>query len=462
MKFAEQIKAFELTLKGHQDRQAALMSLAGGEGRTLDDEEEKEFDSLTTEVAKISQHVKRLKDLEAADAGAAAPVPAAIRAPGARLAPAIHVRNIKDADEKFAGQMFTRRAIARALSYIDPDRRSPGDIAAERWGKTSPQLVEVIKAGVAGGGTGSGEWGAELVQADARYTGDFIEFLYSKTVFDKCGLFNVPPHVTIKGQDGTATGTWVGESKSIPVSAQDYSTVSLTPLKVAAISVVSKEILKHSSPAAEELVRNSLVNACAQRVDTTFVSTTAASAGVSPAGILNGLTSLGSNGYTEANLRQDIAELYAPFIAAKYDTMGFVLVMHPSLAKSISLMVNALGQTSFPTISAEGGTLFGDKVVTGHNVTSSHIILLDPRNIWRIEGDGIEVSVSDQATLEQDTAPAGASDTPTAASATIMSMFGTDSVAFKVVRPINYAKRRTTAVAFIADAGYGNPNWVTS
>ncbi len=460
MKYAEQIAAFQLTRKQHADRQDALMALSSAEGRTLDDEEEKEYDGLTTEIDKIDGHLVRLEKAQTADAAKAQPVDVKKGATSVKGPMILSRRN--DPDEAFEGQFFTRRAIARALAHIDPDRRSPGQIAEMRWGKTHPQLVEVIKAGVAGGGTGSGEWGAELVQADARYTGDFIEFLYSKTVYDKLGLFTVPAHVTIKGQDGAATGNWVGESKSIPVSAQDYSTVSLTPLKVAAISVVSKEILKHSTPSAEMLVRNSLVEACAQRVDTTFVSTTAASAGVSPAGILNGLTSLGSNGYTEAQMRQDINELYAPFIAAKYDTSGFVLVMHPSLAKSISLMVNALGQTSFPTINAEGGTLFGDRVVTGHNVTSSHIILLDPRNIWRIGDDGIEVSVSDQATVEQDSAPAGASDTPTAASATIMSMFGTDSVAFKVVRPINYQKRRTTAVAYIADAGYGNQNWVTS
>jgi hypothetical protein len=83
------------------------------------------------------------------------------------------------------------------------------------------------------------------------------------------------------------------------------------------------------------------------------------------------------------------------------------------------------------------------------------VIMLKPSDIYRIGDMGITVSVSDVATIEQDNAPQGASDTPVAASATIMSMFGTESVAFKVVRRVNFAKRRTSAVAYVDNADYG-------
>lgn len=464
MNIGETIRAFEIKRLAAADRQKAIMALSAAEGRTLEEEEEHEYDALTTELEAIDKHLARCRRQEADEAAAAAPVTKSV-AGGAggsvSVAPRVFVRK-QDVEDAFPGQSFTRRCIAKALAHIENHERPAWQIANERWGKTNPTLVSVMKAGVAGGGASSGEWGAELVQADARYTGDFITLLYAATVYDKLGLFEVPAYVTIKGQDGGATANWVGESKSIPVSAQDYSTVSLSPLKVAAISVVSKEILKHSSPAAEQLVRNSLVEACSQKVDTTFLGAAAASSTVSPAGLLNGLSSLGSNGYTIDAVREDMRELTAPFITAKYDTTGLILVMHPGLADSLSLMANALGQQAFPGITAAGGTLLGKRVITGHNVGSTTVILLDPRNIWRIGDTGIEVSVSDQATLEQDSAPQGASDTPTAASATLMSMFGTDSVAFKVVRPVSYQKRRSSAVTFIGDAGYGNPASTTA
>ncbi|MET3459814.1 hypothetical protein [Variovorax atrisoli] len=120
-------------------------------------------------------------------------------------------------------------------------------------------------------------------------------------------------------------------------------------------------------------------------------------------------------------------------------------------------MTNALGQTEFPGITANGGTLLGDPVVTGDNVGSGQLILLKPSDIYRIGDSGIEVSISREAMIEQDTAPTGATDTPTAASANMTSMFQTESTAIKVVRSINFAKRRASAVAFVTGADYGAP-----
>lgn len=331
----------------------------------------------------------------------------------------------------------------------------PSAIAAQRWGKSNPTLVQIIKAGeVAGGGSASGEWGAELVQADTRYTGDFINFLYAATAYDKLPLRQVPANVVIKGQDGAATGYWVGQSKAIPPSAADFSTVTLSPLKVAALAVLSNELLRDSTPAAEQLVRDALVNASAQRVDSTFFSTTAASAGVSPAGILNGLSAGSTAGNDGTGLRADVKALYSGFITA-HNASNLMFVMNPSLAKSIQLMVNALGQTEFPGITTAGGTLLGDNVVTGDNVDANALILLKPSDIYRIGDLGVQVSVSNQATIEQNTTPTGDTATPAAASADITSMFQEESTAIKVVRPINFAKRRSSAVAYISDADYG-------
>jgi hypothetical protein len=157
----------------------------------------------------------------------------------------------KDPDDKFKGQGFTRFLIAKAQSFIatkEGNFKSPADIAQQRWGKTNPNLVRWIKAAVAGGGTGSGEWGAELAQSDTMFTGDFIDFLYGATVFDRLPLRSVPARIHIKGQDGAATGYWVGESKAVPVSKPDFSDVELTPLKVGVIAACSKELVADSSP----------------------------------------------------------------------------------------------------------------------------------------------------------------------------------------------------------------------
>lgn len=448
---ARQTKAARLT---------ELIELKKAENRGFNDDEAGEFDGLTAEVKELDDEIRVFK-WDQINSGSAAAVKGGGTEEGSRSRAGISFVKKEDPDDKFKGQAFTRFCIAKAMSYMQMREGNlvpPAVIAKALWGKTNPKLVEWIhaKAAVAGGGTGSGEWGAELAQSDTRFTGDFIEFLYSRTIFDRLPLREIPARVHVKGQDGAATGYWVGESKAIPASKADFSDVELTPLKVGAIAAVSKELVRDSSPAAERLVRDSLVEASSQRVDTTFLSATAASAGVSPAGLLNGLTAVVPSGVDADAVRNDLMSLYLPIIQAK-NASGLVQIMTPSMAKALQLLRNSLGQREFPDIRADGGTLEGDPVFTGDNVTGGYWIILKPSDIYKIGDTGVEVSMSDQATIEQNDAPQGAGDTPTAASATLISLWQEEQIGFKVVRPINYAKRRTSTsmMNWLDNAEYG-------
>lgn len=453
--YQERIQAIEAAKAATLARMNEIQTKAEGEGRSKDAEERQQFDDLVAEAKAFEAELADLKQLEQLNREAAKPVEGdTVKSAAASRGPTIIIPK-GDPDEKFEGQFFTRRVIAKALAFME--QRPVGQIAAERWGKTHPQLVEVIKAGVAAGSTGTatGDWGSELVQADARYMGDFIEYLYGRTVFHQLALREVPENVTIKGQDGAATAYWVGEGKAIPVTSMDFMDVTLTSLEIDALAAITKKLLRESSPAAEMLVRDGLVQAARQKIDTTFLSTSAAVNGVSPAGLLNGLA-IGSASGTDADaLRADIAALYAGFISAKNAT-GLSWVMGPSLAKQISLMRNALGQREFPDLSQNGGTLEGDPVVVGDNVGDGDFILLKPSDIYKIGDRGIAVSISDQATIEMADDPTGDAGTPTAQSKQMVSMFQSNSVAIKVTMPMNYAKRRSSAVAYIGDADYGS------
>jgi HK97 family phage prohead protease len=426
------------------------------ENRGSNEDEGAEFDTLTDEIKALDDEI-RVKRFEQINGSAATPVEGKSTDGASRSRSSNVLVRKQDPEDKFEGQSLTRLFIAKAAAFIamkNGNFVSPADVAQARWGKSHPQLVAYIRAAVAGGGTGSGEWGAELAQADTRFTGDFVTYLYSKTVFDKLPLRPVPGRVHIKGQDGAATGYWVGESKAIPVSKADFSDVELNPLKVAALAVCSIELVTDSQPEAERFIRDSIVEASGQRVDTTFLGSAAAVAGVSPAGLLNGLSALAPSGVDADAVRADLMALYADFLAAK-NASGLVMVMTPSMAKALQLLRNSLGQREFPDIRADGGALEGDPVFTGDNVTGGDWILMKPSDIWKIGETGVDVSMSDQATIEQNDAPAGEGDTPTAASATLMSLWQTEQIGFKVVRRINYAKRRTGAVKVLSNAEYG-------
>lgn len=416
------------------------------EGGTASDAELSEFDQVTGEI-EVGDNDIRLKKAEIVTAYTADPV-----SPSVKTGVTIIV-NKTDKEDSFKGQSYTRMIIAKAQAQLE--NISAVAVAQKRgWARTNPKLVELIKASVAGGGSGSGEWGAELVTADARFTGDFIEFLHGMTVFDKLGLREIPANVLIKGQDGAATAFWTGESKGIKVTKPDFFNVTLTPLKVAAIAVLSNELIRDSSPSAEKLVRDALGEAAAQRIDTTFLSADAAVSTVSPAGILNGVTGGTSAGNDAAGVIADLKTLMSGFLTAK-NAAGVKLVMTPSMALALSLMQNALGQTEFPGLTQEGGVLRGMPVVVGDNVASNDVIMLKPSDIYRIGDSGLEVDFSREATIEMADNPAGASDTPVALANFPVNMFQTNSTAVRVIRSINFAKRRSDAVAFITDAAYG-------
>lgn len=449
----QQLIALKQVRAEKAERLSEIFKMKQAETRSYTEEEVTEIDATRDEIRSLDEQI-RDKEIEIFMIAEAAPIVPRTAPDGiVRGMPHFHVRHEKNVDDKFPGQSFVRQIIARAVAHLQ--QSTPAAIAEHRWGKSNPALVRLIKANeVSAGGAASGEWGAELVDIDNRYRGDFVEFLYSKTLFDKLPLRRMPAYVSVKGQDGQATGYFVGETAAIPVSALDFSNVELTPLEVGALAVVSNKMLRYNSHDAEMYIRDALVKASADKIDTQFFSSSAAVSGVSFAGMLNGVSGTAASGTDAAAVRTDIEVLYAAFIAAK-NASDLALITTPGLAKAISLMRSDLEMPVFPGVTANGGVLEGDPLFTGDNVTSGHLILLKPSDIWRIGESGVRVELSREATIEMSSAPTGEGFTPTAQSQNAVSMFQSEMTAIKVVREINVQKRRSHAVQLITGAGYG-------
>lgn len=463
MDYAEQIKSWRLKLQEVLKQQAEIMDAANsdGDGRTLTEDEQNQYDALTKETQTIKGHIGRIEHLQSQEAEKAEP-PASELPKGepqqgqSRGAPSVITRHPED---KFEGQSFTRLVIAKAVGFLEG--APAAEIAQRRWGKSHPLLVEWIKASVTGAGSETGDWGAELVQADAQFTGDFIEFLYKKTVFDQLPLRDIPAYVTVKGRDGEGVGYWVGEGAAIPATDFDFNDVTLTPKKVAALTSVSNEWLRDSTPSGEVLVRDGLVKASAQRTDATFISADAETTSAAP-GIFNGLSALGSAGSDADAVREDIGELVSGFLGALNPASDLWWIMNPATGLRLQLLRNSFGQKEFPDVNANGGILEGYPVVTGDNVDNGTVALVKPSDLYRIGDTGIRIEVSKDATIEMDDSPTGNLKTPTAASANLQNMFQQDSTAIKVVRSINFARRRDSSVQFMVDAFWGQSGTSTT
>lgn len=198
---------------------------------------------------------------------------------------------------------------------------------------------------------------------------------------------------------GDPTAEWVGETGKKPVSNSTVESKLLRPYKIAVIETVSKELLRDADALYAALAQR-LPNALAKAFDNTVVGGTAAP---------------GSDFDTfAAATAQDIStNTYSALVAADADIAahggelnGFALAPQ---GRSILLgAVDAQGRPIFINNAAEGAVpvILGAKTVPSKGVYKADA----SNNVVGIAGDwsqavygtveGIQISVSDQATLD--------------------------------------------------------------
>lgn len=477
---AEQITALEATRAGKSARMSEVMQKSIDEGRSTDAAEREEFDTLEQEVDALDGDLKRLRSLEKAAAVSAKPVGEvknAIDAATARAgsSPVVPVKHEEKLDKGIA---FTRFVSCVALGK--GNLMQSMEIAKGRYGE-SHEIVGLLKgcvergssvvtkAAVAAGTTSDSAWAGSLVDLYQRYAGDFIDFLRPMTILGKMGQNGIPGptmvpfNINIAGQTSGSTAGWVGESQPKPVTRAGFTNVNLGWAKIAAICVLSEELVRFSSPNAETLMRNELAKAVAERADIDFIDPNkVAVTGVSPASITNGVTPINSTGNDADAIREDVALLMAPFINANLSPTGAVWIMSAVRALRLSLMRNALGQREFPDINMLGGTLEGIPVIVTEYATSDSngddIILMNAPDIWLADDGEVTIDASREASLQMldnPTNDAANGGNPTAT--TLVSLWQTNSIGLRAERFINWQKRRSVAVQMLNNANWGDP-----
>lgn len=457
MNIQEQIKSFESTRGAKAARLEAIMSKAAEEGRTLDASESEEYDTIEGELKSIDGHLGRLRGLEKSMASGAKPVePGRVNS----VSKGHEVRDnavIRVERTLPKGTAFTRYAIALA--------RSKGNLmqaveVAKGWEESTPEVVTVLKAAVAAGTTTDPAWAGPLVEYQTM-AGEFIELLRPQTIIGKIqGLRQVPFNIKMPGQTSGSSVNWVGEGKPKPVSALAFDTTTLRFTKAAGIVVLTDELVRFSNPSAEALVQTDLTASMAQFLDVAFVDPAIAEvAEVSPASITNGVTPIVASGTTADALKSDVKRLFAAFLAANMTPAGAVWIMTPTMALTIGMMTNALGQLEFPTIDMNGGTFMGLPVIVSESVPANpgsgspatgagqRLILAKASEILLADDGGVTIDVSREASLQMDSAP-------TAGATELVSLWQNNMVALRAERFINWKRRRLQAVGYIDSANY--------
>ncbi len=457
MNIREQIEALELRSKSLSAERVEIQEKAISEGRTKDEAEQERFKEICAELKAISDELADLRAMEGELVAKAAPVTDKTVVKSASNVV------VKNTEKHTDGLAFAKAARALALGSIE--RRSAVEIARELYHGNDEIIAAtgalMTKSAVAAGTTAESTWAKPLVGQESTAFADFVNYLRPQTILGKFGsggipaLRKVPFRTALISQSSGGDGYWVGEGKPKPLTKFDFSRTTLEPLKVANIAVATMELIRDSSPSAATLIRDSLADALRERLDIDFINPAkTASAGVSPAGILNGVSAIASSGTDADAVRTDIAKLLKAFISANNAPTTGVLVMPATVALTLSLMVNALGQPEFPGITVNGGTLLGLPVITSQYIPTvsagSTVALINASDVYLGDEGGIEVSMSDQASLQMDNAP----DSPATASTVLVSLWQHNMVGFRAERTINWARRRSVSVAHLSGVNW--------
>jgi HK97 family phage major capsid protein/HK97 family phage prohead protease len=457
--YADQIHDLENTRAAKSARMEEIQTKASDESRTKDEAEREEFDTIREDLKGIDAELVDLRELEKSVVVKATPVaPAAVMTQeAASQARSGHVITVKQTLPAGLGIARAVMAQIQARKEYKPIEQ----IVKSRWPSDTRLHAYVTKASVPAGTTTDATWASPLSD-QTNLASEFIEFLRPKTIVGRIpGLTNVPFNIRVTGQSTGAVANWVGQGRSKPVTSFSTFATTLLRTKIAAIAVITEELALDSSPSAETLVRNELARAVIERMDIDFVDPAqAASSGVNPASITNGVTALTPSGTTEAAARLDLTTLLSQFVENNVDPSSLVLVMPNSLALALSLMVNSLGQASFPGLSAQGGTLLGIPVVASQYAANASgagnlVIAINAPDIFLADDGQVTLDASREASIEMSDAPAGRSDVPTGHTSTV-SMYQTNSIAVRAERYINWAKVRSTAVVYMDDVNWGS------
>lgn len=465
---AEHIEALEATREEKTTRMQEIHKAAKEDSRTLNSAEAEEFETLEKEIEAIDEDIsrtKRLEKLEMIDKSTAKPVDEKSKATAVannQVRTDLTLKTVEKLEPGIQAARYFMCLMAakgnKEYAFRLAEKHYPQTESVVRTLKAQAEGVDLsqlmkMKAAVSAGTTTDATWAGPLVYAET-WGGDFIEYLRPRTLIGQAQFRRTPFNVRIAGQTSGGTAAWVGQGKAKPVTKFDFNATTVPFTKIAAISVITKDLARFSDPSAEMLVRDSLGDCVIGRLDQDlFDPDLAAVANVNPAGLLNGVAPVAPIKTTDVDdIRCGIMNLWAPwdttFMGARpayYTT--------PAVARLLSFLTDSLGNPAFPGVTPTGGSYKGVPVRVSQYLANNGgsggapFILVDEAEVFLADDGAVTIDVSDQASIEMSDAPTGSSGTPTAAS--LVSLWQTNSVGYLAERYVWWGLRRSGAIQWI-------------
>lgn len=423
----------------------ALANKVEAEERDFDADEQGQYDTLKSDVETINVQIAREKEIEELAKSRAVPVtptPAEVNAYGS---------GARSGEKKMKGQLLVD--MARAMYHGGGHKWAAAQYAENKGMK---EASAVFKTATEPANTTLAGWAAELVSEGRR---DFIELLRPMSVYARApgmsAVLGRNGKLLFPGLETGVAGGWIGEGKPIPVIQGVTNIQEMSPYKLGVISVQTREIMERSDPGSDTITRDSMVRDTAVILDTTFVSADAASAGVSPAGVRNGVTPIDGTPAGTTNTIEEIdaamSGAVAACLAVNMDTSLFWM-MNPIDILNLRQRSTATGTYPFRD-ELDSGMYLGYPVLSSNTVTQGVIILVHSNSLYKMAGGSMDMAMSTDATLHYNTEPEqivggdGTAALPTEGN--VRSVFQEDSVALRLIMDESWGIMRAGAVQVV-------------
>lgn len=299
-------------------------------------------------------------------------------------------------------------------------------------------------------------WAAELVH---QIYADLMGLLFAKSVFPRLsakGLtlaFGQAGKIVMPTRSRTPSlaGSFVGEGMAIPVRQGAFTSQTFVPKKMAVISVFTREMSEHSVPSIEGVIREAIQVDTAVAIDSVLLDANPATT-IRPAGILNGVTvTTATAGGGIPAIIGDLKGLVGALTTNLFGNIRSpVWLMNPGDMLSASL-ATAANTGIFPFMEQiNQGQLGNIPIIDSATVPAKTVVLIDAADFVTMQGDSVRMELSDTATLHmEDTTPLDlVSGSPGTVASPQRSLFQTDSIALRMIAPLNWANRRPGTVAW--------------
>jgi hypothetical protein len=251
--------------------------------------------------------------------------------------------------------------------------------------------------------------------------------------------FGQSAQVNAPGIISAALGStaWIAQGAPMPVRQLSIGNgATLTPKKTAAAFVTTRELLEHSIPNAEKLIRAAATESVGAEIDSAMFDAAAASS-TRPAGLRNGISGLSATAAGgDLAMMKDLGALAAAVAAV--GGMNIAFVASPGEAVKIALRTGP--DFKFPVL-ASGGLAAGIVMCIALPALVSAI---DP---------AVRFETSKEATIHlEDTSPLaiGTPGSPNTVASPTRSLFQTDCIAFKLLLEVSWGLRASNAVAWVS------------